>query len=223
MTDNSKKQSPPYATWRSFVNFANGLRDSSIPSRIDRSVFGNISGGAAYSILAALKYLKLIDEVGTPSPLLRQLVEASDDERKPLIAQMLKEGYPALWSGAIDLETATAGQFDEHIRNNYDMKGSTLDKVAAFFLAAAEDAGVPISVHLKNRKPVAPSLASKKPRKTRPQTDNKQSLVPPKGTPQERTPAEMLLDIIDMADMTDPEQDAVWTLIRYLKKKEANQ
>ncbi|MFZ1701891.1 MAG: hypothetical protein WBO10_05350 [Pyrinomonadaceae bacterium] len=37
----------------------------------------------------------------------------------------------------------------------------------------------------------------------------------------ERAPLQMLLDIMDMSDMDETEQAAVWTLIQYLKRKEA--
>ena len=67
MNDKPKKLSPPYATFPSFINFLNKLRDSSVPGRIDPSVFGNASGSISYSVIASLKYLKLIDDDGLPS------------------------------------------------------------------------------------------------------------------------------------------------------------
>jgi hypothetical protein len=67
MNEKAKQIKPPYATFGSFIGFLNKLRDTTIPNRIDPSVFGNASGSISYSVIAALKSLGLIDEAGTPS------------------------------------------------------------------------------------------------------------------------------------------------------------
>ena len=79
----------------------------------------------------------------------------------------MKVGYPTLWSGSINLASTTAGQFDEHIREEYDVKGSTVDKVATFFIAAAKFSELAISPHLAARKPTASSASSNKSKKQR--------------------------------------------------------
>ena len=60
MADKPVRHSPPYATFASFITFLNKLRETQVPSRIDPSVFGNASGSLSYSIIAALKSLKLL-------------------------------------------------------------------------------------------------------------------------------------------------------------------
>lgn len=172
MAEKSKSVSPPYATYGAFINFINKLRDSSIPSRIDPSVFGNASGSVSYSIIAALKYLKLIDEDGKPSQKFAALVRASDEQRGPILQEIVRGGYPSLFSGEIDLRSATAGQFDEHVRKEFDVTGSTVDKIAAFFISAAKQAGIELSPHLLARKPVAGSSSSRKSTRQRKRDSN---------------------------------------------------
>src|SRR5690606_9083754 len=106
---------------------------------------GNASGSMIYSVIASLKFLNLIDESGTPSPQFIQFVKAQDNERPKLLREIVKQGYPTLFNGELDLTNITAGQFDAHIRDQYDVSGSTIDKIAAFFIAAAKAAEIPLS------------------------------------------------------------------------------
>lgn len=172
MAEKTANHSPPYATFASFITFLNKLRETQVPSRIDPSVFGSASGSLSYSIIAALKSLKLISAEGVPSTTMIEFVKASDDDRKAMMQEVLKAGYPTLWNGSINLASTTAGQFDEHIREEYDVKGSTVDKVAAFFIAAAKFSELSISPHLAARKPTASSASSNKSKKQRKVEEN---------------------------------------------------
>ncbi|CAN7291523.1 DUF5343 domain-containing protein [Bosea sp. LjRoot237] len=162
MSDKPKVISPPYATFGSFLGFLNKLRDTVVPGRIDPSVFGNASGSISYSVIAALKFLKLIDDAGIPSERFTSLVESSDDERKSLLREVITQGYPSLFKDSVNLRTITAGQFDEHIRNEFDVQGSTVDKIAAFFISGAKMAEITLSQHLLARKTVSASSNNKK-------------------------------------------------------------
>ncbi len=167
MVDISKHPCPPYATFTPFLGFLNKLRDTQIPSRIDPSVFGNASGSLSYSIIAALKVLKLIGPDGAPKPMLVRLVDADDGTRKSIMQEVLPAAYPTFFNGSFDITKATSGQFDEHLRTHYEAKGSTIDKVASFFIAAAAFAGVEVSQLVKDRKPIATSASSNKSKKQR--------------------------------------------------------
>lgn len=225
MAEKGKNQAPPYATFASFINFLNKLRETQVPSRIDPSVFGNASGSLSYSIIAALKSLKLISAEGVPSTDFVTFVKADDEARKPLMQNILKAGYPTLWNGAIDLTGATAGQFDEHIRQEYDAKGSTVDKVATFFIAAAKYADLAISPHLAARKPTASSASSgksKKQRKAGDDGDNGNAPAPAPTPPAPMTDKALeykLVDLMKDEDVGDEERSAIWTLIKYLTRK----
>src|SRR5262245_25738049 len=102
MAAGPKSNTAPYATFSAFINFINKLREVGIPSRIDPSVFGKASGSISYSIIAALKSLKLIEADGTPRPNFKSFVNSQDDERKIMMGVILREGYPTLWDGEIN-------------------------------------------------------------------------------------------------------------------------
>jgi hypothetical protein len=149
------------------INFINKLRDTVVPGRIDPSIFGNASGSISYSIISALKFLKLIDDSGVPNDQFKALANASDEARPNILKGIIEKGYPSLLKPDVDLTTMTAGQFDEHMRTEYGVSGSTVDKIAAFFIGACKMAGIPISTHLTARKPVATSSSAKKSAKQR--------------------------------------------------------
>lgn len=224
MAEKTKNQSPPYATFASFMNFLNKLREGQVPSRIDPSVFGNASGSVSYSIIAALKSLKLINSDGVPSGDFVKFVEAPDDDRKLMLQAILKTGYPTLWNGSINLQSATAGQFDEHIRDEYDVKGSTVDKVAAFFIAAAKHAGMPISSHLAARKPTASSASSNKSKRQRriePEVAVNSSIPPTPTAISEKALEYRLVDLMAEA-MSEPEVlQAIIKVVTFLKARDA--
>lgn len=219
MSEKSKMGPPPYATWTSFVSFLNKLRDTTVPSRIDASVFGNASGSLSYSIIATLKFLKLIDANGVPSEAMNKLVNSSDEDRKPLIAKLVRENYPSFFSSEIDITRATAGQFDEHIRRTYDSSGSTVDKIAGFFIAAATFAGIELSALIKGRKQVATSATARQSKKQRKAGDEGtgERDPPPPLTPTEGKALEyQLIDLMKQEGIGSEEQAAIWTLVRFL-------
>lgn len=225
MTENNDRNAAPYASFRAFSNFIDSLRESVIPGRIDPSVFGKKSGGTIYSLLATLKSLNLIDDDGGPQDSLRELVNCPEVDRKKVLREIIKNGYPSFWDGSLNLEITTPAQFDEHVRSHFNARGSTVDKVAAFFLAAAEETDIPISIHLKNRKPTAPSSTSRKSQKARKQEAAPQTPTSPPNTgpiSQSKPLEYLLIDLLDPNGMNEDEQQAVWKLINYLARKKQN-
>lgn len=225
MAEKQKPITPPYATYGSFTNFINKLRDTSVPSRIDASVFGNASGSVAYSTIAALKYLKLIDDEGTPSSAFVDLVKASDEDRVQILQKVIKNGYPSLFSGSLDLEKATAGQFDEHIRKEFDVSGSTVDKIAAFFLSAAKHAQITLSHHLLARKPIASSSGPRRSTRSKKRDSTENAELPNSAS----SPAELITEkaleyrLVDLMSEAADDPDvmgAIITVITFLKTKQ---
>lgn len=225
MNDATKQLSPPYATYGQFVGFLNRLRDTTVPSRIDPSVFGNASG-TAYSIISALKFLKLIDESGVPSKELVDLVKASDDARGPLLKPIIQKGYPSLFKSSAHLTSMTAGQFDEHIRQEYGIAGSTVDKVALFFTAACKAADIPLSPHLENRKPIATSSTAKKSAKQRrrdagEEVEDDNPPTPPSSPTAAKALEYQLIDLMSEPDIDDSVKTSIWSLVQYLMARKA--
>lgn len=228
MTD-EKTLSPPYIGYGSFQGFINTLKEHPLPDRIDRSVFGSMSGGLAYGLLSALKFLGLISANGTPDPLLHRMVEAqTEEEMQATLRATLEQSYPGLFNGAVKLDRATSAQLDEYLRTAFGIQGSTIDKAASFVIAAATAAGIGLSAQLKSRKPIGSGNGNRRSKQKKtalkdaaPPADNHERLVPEDPKIKSRNPVQVLVDIIDMSLMTDDEQEAVWTLIRFLKKQEA--
>jgi len=74
VTDKGRKHLPPYVSYRTFHNFIERLQQR-MPSRIDRSYWGDIlSGSTGTQLMAALKFLGLIDTNGKPAERLSALV-----------------------------------------------------------------------------------------------------------------------------------------------------
>jgi hypothetical protein len=227
MNETSKQLAPPYATFSAFVNFLNKLRDTGVPSRIDPSVFGNASGSLSYSIISALKFLKLIDENGTPSQQFIDLVGAKDEGRGVLIRPLIQKNYPSLFKPPVHLNSMTAGQFDEHMRQEYGVSGSTIDKVALFFISACKLAEIPVSAHLLSRKPIATSSAAKKSAKQRRRDDGDEDAddetPPPPFNPPAPTKAleYQLIDLMSEPDIEAEVKTSIWSIVQYLMARKA--
>ncbi|MGO9592855.1 MAG: DUF5343 domain-containing protein [Steroidobacteraceae bacterium] len=149
MSDNEpKKASPAYVAHKTFDNFINGLRENGIPSRIDRSAMSGMSGSGQSALKASLEYLGLINADEEPTDKLHQLVDAEEENRPAVLAEILREAYPYLIGGSIDLKRATTKQIEEAFRAQ-NISGSTVVKAIAFFLTAAKSAGIEISSYIK--------------------------------------------------------------------------
>ncbi|RZT04140.1 hypothetical protein SAMN05216319_4083 [Duganella sp. CF402] len=145
-----KTLTPPIISFSSFVNFLNQLREHShVPTRIDKTLMPKASGSQTSGMLAALKYLALIDDAGKPYQQFHDLVMKDDAGRKEIFAAILKRSYDFLFSDLdFDLEKATSGEMTEKFRK-LDITGSTITKTVAFFLAAAKEANIKVSTHIK--------------------------------------------------------------------------
>lgn len=140
---------PPYVSYRTFRHFIDGLR-TGIPGRIDRSVMGTLSGGVQNQLLAALRYFDLVDEEGHARDGLARIAISEDTARQQELQKLLMVGYPSLFnSPPFDLSNASMAQFTQKFKE-MGASGDTVRKCAAFFLAAAQDAGMQVSQYITN-------------------------------------------------------------------------
>ena len=57
-TEEGRKHSPPYVSYKTFGNFINTLQPQ-VPSRIDRSIWGEMfSGSTGTQLMAAMRFFK---------------------------------------------------------------------------------------------------------------------------------------------------------------------
>ncbi|HEY3623614.1 MAG TPA: DUF5343 domain-containing protein [Roseiarcus sp.] len=216
---------PPYTSYRTFKTFIEDLHEHGVPSRIDRSVLTRFSGVVGTQLMHALRFLGLIEDDGRPTERLKALVKAHGSRDWPRqFLELLRHEYAAMF--AIDLETATPSHFNEVFRKAFPAADAVVQKCVTFFLYAASDAGVKISGRvLKGRKPrsLTPRRNPAKPAFVHPPIEELEA-----GSPQPqpiipridgKKPSEILLMHLDLNEMDDEQQAAVWTLLKYFKSR----
>lgn len=157
MADTPKKPVPPYATYRSFSNFINGLREHGTPKHVTRSMLpGSNSGKAAMS--ATLSALGLVNAKDEPTELMRQLTDSNRDYGE-VLNKVLEASYSFLHDGSLDIADTTTDKVVEKFKE-LGAGGSTINKCMAFFLAAASDAKITVSRWVKA--PQSPPKPAKK-------------------------------------------------------------
>jgi|SRR5579862_429051 len=223
------KTAPPYIAFSTLKTMSGNLKVHGLPPRIDKSIMSNFSGAVASQLMTALRFLDLINADETPTPRLKSLVAAFDT---PLwqseLQAVLKHAYPAIFK--IDLATASPKLLYETFESAYAGGGETVRKTVTFFLNAAAEAGIQVSPYImKNKKPrsgigkrrngrSAPRATTRARDRQDEEPENEVDFVSPKS---ERSPYEVLMhDIYDPKAMGPDEEKAVFTLARYLKKKE---
>lgn len=136
---------PPYISFTQLTNVLDRMKAEGAPSRVDRSYLGSWSGSAQAQFLKASRSLGLIDELGRPTQVLKDLV--SEEEKRPAVMRaILEDKYP----GPLALgKNATQQQLDESFRQYEGISGSTTRKAITFFLHAAKFAGIELSPFFK--------------------------------------------------------------------------
>jgi hypothetical protein len=126
----------------------------------------------------------------------------------------------------MDLKRATPMALQKEFKERYTNKDDVAKKCVRFFVHAVKDAGIELSPRIVNatRERRKPTTARAKKRiengDSEGNGDNgKKDNHKPYVSSGEKTNYQMLIDILS-PDMEEAEQDAVWTLIRYLKKAE---
>jgi uncharacterized protein DUF5343 len=219
MATDSKSASlprPPYLPASTFLTTIDSWR-SVRPSRVERGVLTKVAGSMQTWLIAALKYFQLIDEDGSPTPRLDALATASDEERRKLIAEMLRRGYPFLFAKGVDISNITYSDLKKRFEQT-GAQGETAVKAISFFTGMAKAAGMTVSPFVATRRRSSSDRRKRSTgkanatRSTAPLTP----FVPASNTT--KTPMQVLIEMLDVTEMDKEEQAAVWTLIRYLKK-----
>jgi len=149
-TDRGRKHLPPYVSYRTFHNFIDRLQQQGTPQRIDRSYWsGILSGSTGPQLMAALRFLGLVDANGKPTERLKLLVPAEGDKRAQLIGNIATEAFSfVLKSSNVDIRNATYSQLEECFHNTYNLTVDVRRKCVKFFIAMAGDAGMSVSPHI---------------------------------------------------------------------------
>lgn len=225
----TRQLAPPYTAFQSLKNLFGTLKENGLPGRVDRSLLNNFSGQVASQILTALRFLTLIDSLGHPTNYLQRLINAHGTDAWPSeLEKVIRLAYAPLLE--LNLATASPAQFNDAFRRAYPVEGDTFRKCVTFFLNAAREAEIPISSYImQNKKPRVASSVRRKIAKpngslkgtaTPPPPDAPPPPPPPTPPEVKAKPADqVLLEILDPSSMTTDEQQAVFTLLLYLKKQ----
>jgi hypothetical protein len=226
--DSGKGPTPPYTSFPSFKTLIATLKENGLPGRIDRSMLKNFSGGVAGQLLTALRFMGLTDDAGHPTDDLTALVGSYGTDAWPsALASVLQMAYAPLFQ--LRLESASPAQFNDLFRKAFAAEGDTFRKCVTFFLSAAKEAQVPISSYImQNKKPRLGPTKKRAPKvdaKPKPPAPAKDDHVGSGSDhthhqpAKEQPPEQVLLALLDPESMSADEQQAVWTLLLYLKKK----
>jgi hypothetical protein len=153
VTERGRKRLPPYISYRLFRNFLERLQQG-IPARIDRSYWereGLLSGSSGTQLMAALRYLNLIDENGRPADRLKPLVLARGEQRAALLREITRECFSFALQGALDPHSATYSQLEEIFNEKFQLNGQLSRKCLKFFCEISSDSGVPLSPFITKR------------------------------------------------------------------------
>ncbi|MFH1648038.1 MAG: DUF5343 domain-containing protein [Chloroflexota bacterium] len=159
-TGKGHKHLPPYVSYRTFHNFIDRLQQR-MPSRIDRSYWGEmLSGSTGTQLMAALRFLGLIDANGKPAERLSALAAARGEPRAALLREVISSAFGFVLNGSLDLESATYSQLEEVFHLTFQLTHDVNRKCVKFFTALAGDAGMTLSPFITRRTRSAPRTGS---------------------------------------------------------------
>jgi hypothetical protein len=146
-TTTAEKRKAPYAPAGVVWEFLNRIRRVNLPPVIDASLLGDygIPKGAVYALLSTLKFLRLVEKNGTPTPLLRSL-QTTGDEYRSNLRTVVTEAYADLLSKldpAIDSKVNIMNYFIK----NYS--AATAERATTLFLDFCKEAGIPAGEEAK--------------------------------------------------------------------------
>ena len=167
---------PAYVPYATFISALDALKRDGVPGtgKIDKTLWDTQSGAIQGQLLIALRFLGLIDEHNRVLPPLPLLVNATADERKPILRKLVESAYAKLV--ALDLNTISQGQLDSALRE-FNIGGSTLVRAARFFVKACQETGIPISSRVSGKVP-SPVGAPSPQRKRKPSNGNRRTVEP---------------------------------------------
>jgi hypothetical protein len=184
---------PPYMSFQTFWKFIDDLGAKPLPPRIDRSLMATKSGTDQANLTMALTSFCLVDQDNNVLPLLQRLTSAASEERKAILAEMIQRCYvgPTIVAQA----NGTSKDLEDAFKDNYPSIGSpeVRRKSMTFYLHAARQAGLELSVHFPKTRPgqgapgASRGIASKRP--TRRKTNSNDSTDQPLAGVGDQPPA----------------------------------
>jgi hypothetical protein len=162
VTERGRKRLPPYISYRTFYNFIERLQQQ-VPARIDRSYWGDmLSGGTGTQLMAALRFLELVDDNGRPTDRLKPLATSRGDQRLTELRKIVLNSFGFVLEGELDPQNATYSQLEEIFNEKYQLTGQLSRKCIRFFIELSNNAGITLSPFITKRFRSSHSITSSK-------------------------------------------------------------
>ena len=161
----------------------------------------NLSYSTQAQLLAAMRYLNLINTEGTPQPILARFVDTEEAKQSEIVSEILKDRYAFVFT-TLDLSRATMEELEKRFKE-VGITGSTVGRAVGFFLGAADAGGIQLSPHIKKSAPSAAPRTSRPRGKRRPKINNGKphENLPP---PPQQTPSPLTERLMDKFPEFDP-------------------
>ena len=162
VTEHSRKRLPPYISYRTFYNFIERLQQR-VPARIDRSYWGDmLSGSTGTQLMAALRFLDLVDENGRPTDRLKPLATSRGDQRQIELRNLVVNSFGFIIEGELDPQNATYSQLEEIFNDKFQLTGQLSRKCIRFFIELSNNAGITLSPFITKRFRTGHTITSSK-------------------------------------------------------------
>ncbi len=216
---------PPYISFKTFQGFIEKLKGTAVPERVDNSLLKTYSGSVGRQLVAALKFLKLLDDNGYTTDSLRSVVKSfGSPEWSDNFGDVVSAAYADV-IGDLNLDAATFGQLAERFKTR-GAEGLVLQRCISFYISATNSAGWTISPHIASRERNRPERASRKRPKRSLMKDDE--LTPPDEIQQRGSvrfafpiPGKSTANIILPADLSNEDWQMIDTMIRaYISRKQ---
>jgi len=145
------KDVAPYGTYGMMKSTIERFKDSTVPSKLNRHVLHDISGGAFSALMSSLRFFGLIDENQGVKDEFRAVVEAARQGEvayKDKMVQVVCDAYDPIVGAQFDLQSGTLPDLEKKFRDAGVPQGQMLTKAIRFYLKALDDAGIEVSEHI---------------------------------------------------------------------------
>lgn len=214
-----EKRFAPYGPPGTILKIIRNFRDRDVPEQITPEILAQLGVGEGLlnRVMQSLEFLGLINEDGTTTPEFQAIPTKSDPEYNQLLAGLVRNAYKGIFSLVNVAEASDQDLFNAF--RPFSPAGQR-PRMVTLFRGLCREAGILVGGETAS----APKVVREKRSGPRPPKQKLLEQSPPpitmrNGRMPEVDDFETLIEILDPENMSEEEQSAVWTLIRYLKKR----
>jgi len=147
----TERQSAPYAPPANVLEIIHRYRERNLPEEINAQLIAEIGvpEGNVHRTLSALRFLGLVDDVGTPTAAFASLQIASDSEYQNIFEGLVRTAYSEVFK-VVDPGRDSQFILDNHFRRYAPQ--SQRGRMITLFLMLCREAGIPTIEAPRQRK-----------------------------------------------------------------------